>query len=332
MENSVFKNGKLQALLMGLLTVLLCLVLGDGFLGLVSYRDDPTMKILVVLPGMAVFTLGLFLPPWLFRKRVHKRDTFLNIPLYAVSFFLLRGLFEERVFLTQHFFLRKHLPGFFSIPGEQFLPPLLLVGILWGVQWFFLDGFSNVPESKDQEKMPNIPSPERLPEKKIEVRNTIILLALSLVLFCGFLFFPAALYARDKLHEKYALDHEFTVQFDQDGMAAYYFNSGYVLGKDYFAVDLKYLSYFPDDLSGDVLIGLEIQEEEDGPYIPYHHSYGDNFYAKPELLSPGSYGYFHLAYKYRGEPKNYRFVIQTNDPGIEEATFYIFGRMNGFFK
>ena len=310
MENSVFKSGKFQALLMGLLTVLLCLVLGDGFLGLVSYRDDPTMKILVVLPGMAVFTLGLFLPPWLFRKRVHKRDTFLNIPLYAVSFFLLRGLFEERVFLTQHFFLRKHLPGFFSIPGEQFLLPLLLVGSLWGVQWFFLSACSSVPPKQRTREQETSDYPAvRNKLQKIKHTSTTVLIALMIPL-CISLFFLPLMYPAIK--DWLIFDERIELFFDDEHASYIYdFSNRHWLISTFSDLKVKYpITNISVDGSRRINAALYVEDKSE---------YEMCFTFQ---LDPGEVGIYDLPYQ--KQYRHYRIIFYPEDADLQEAVIILY--------
>lgn len=251
----IFTQGKRNALLMGLLTLLLCLVLGDGLLGMVSYRDDPTMRALVVLPGIAVFLVGLFLPPWLFRKTVHRRDTFLNIPLYFLAFYLLRSFFENRVFLTQHRFLMAYISGFIYIPGEKLIAPAMAVGLMWGVGWFMLSNLSQAEDPRNirlerKKAKEQAPKRELTEEEQAKRRKKWLLAGVALVLFCLGAWTAASVWVYQnkdmvdqKIQETYGLNKRIQLDFGRKGtnMQIFHSHMGFAFGKQYDYIQVTFL-------------------------------------------------------------------------------------------
>ena len=242
-----FTRGKRDALLMGIFTLLLCLVLGDGLLGMVSYRDDPTMRALVVLPGIAVFLVGLFLPPWLFRKTVHKRDTFWNLPLYFLAFFLLRSFFQDRVFLTQHYFLRPYISGFLYIPGDKLLAPVLAVALMWGAGWFMLSNLSLAEDPRNirlerKRAKEQMPKKELTKEEQAKRRKRWLLSGVALVIFCLGAWITASVWVyqnkdmiEQKIQEAYGLNRRIELRFGKNGANTPTIRGhmGFAFGKQY---------------------------------------------------------------------------------------------------
>lgn len=283
-----FTQGKRNALLMGVLTLLLCLVLGDGLLGMVSYRDDPTMRALIVLPGMLTFGVGLLLPPWLFRKAVHKRDTFLNIPLYFLAFYLLRSFFEDRVFLTQHYFLQPYISGFIYIPGEKIILPAMAVGLMWGVGWFML---SNLSQAEDPRERPAEPIEEA--EKSVQKKRSFLLILLCVAVFLAFLglggwfIWNAIVYQNQdaieqKIQDTYGLDEIVELTFDENGTAVYRGNFEFAFGKWYNCIQLTFLTVSPTGSSQDIsVVGYG---KEEGEFILH---YGIGRFTEEDILLLG---------------------------------------------
>lgn len=326
-----FTQGKRGALLMGALTVLLCLVLGDGVLGMVSYRDDPTMKTLVVLPGILTFFAGLFLPPWLFRKTVHKRDTLLNLPLYLLVFFPLRSFFEDRVFLTQHFFLRPVFSGFLSLPGEGLLAPVMAMGLMWGTGWFMLSNLSRAEDPRGEclerarAKEPSLTEEELSERKKIQIASLA-----ALLLFCAVFAWAAgsSYIAKNmdaielKIHDTYALDNIMEFTFDENGEASYTISNGYAFGKRYWSVRVTFLSCAPVGDCDDISVML--YNKENGEFSPAE-------YAPDYQPETGDQAEFYFYYTHKGEIKDYQLHFFTADPAIKTAAFYIEGQPKNFF-
>ena len=340
----VFTQGKRNALLMGALTLLLCLVLGDGLLGMVSYRDDPTMRALVVLPGIAVFLVGLFLPPWLFRKTVHKRDTFWNLPLYFLAFYLLRSFFQDRVFLTQHYFLQPYISGFIYIPGEKIILPAMAVGLMWGVGWFVL---SNLSQAEDPREKPAKPTGEA--EQPAQKKRSLLPILLCVAVLLGFSVFVSWLMLdslvwknRDAIEqtiqERYGLNEIVELTFDENGTAIYRGEMDFAFGKQYFYTQTTFLSFSPTGSSQD--ISVTGYQKEDGEFRPSYGVYReteDGFIPVHEIdttdtpifLNTVIFDPFRTFDK--DQKEDYELHFTTQDPAIKTVTLHIEGMPQEFF-
>lgn len=336
---ALFAQGKRNALLMGVLTVLLCLVLGDGLLGMVSYRDDPTMRALVVLPGITVFLVGLFLPPWLFRKTVHKRDTFWNLPLYFLAFYLLRSFFQDRVFLTQHYFLRPYISGFIYIPGEKIILPAMAVGLMWGVGWFVL---SNLSQAEDPRKtrLEQAKEKQGKPEKGLFLLAGVILIFLCLG---GWFTLNALVYQNkgaieQRIQDVYGLDDIVELHFDETGTAIYRGEMDFAFDKQYGYVRLTFLSFSPIGSSQDIsVVGYQkedgefrlsygVYRETDEGFIPAHKI---DVTDMPTFLNTVIFDPFWAFDK--DQKEDYELHFTTQDPAIKTVTLHIEGMPQEFF-
>lgn len=335
----IFTQGKRNALLMGLLTLLLCLVLGDGLLGMVSYRDDPTMRVLVVLPGIFTFGVGLLLPPWLFRKTVHKRDTFWNLPLYFLAFFLLRSFFEDRVFLTQHRFLMAYISGFIYIPGEKLIAPAMAVGLMWGVGWFMLSNLS-LAEGPRKARLEQAKEKQGKPEKGLFLLAGVILVFLCLG---GWFTLNALVYQNkgaieQRIQDVYGLDDIVELHFDETGTAIYQGEMDFAFGKQYFYTQTTFLSFSPTGSSQDISVtGYQkengefrpsygvYRETEDG-FIPVHEIDATN---TPIFLNTVIFDPFRTFDK--DQTEDYELHFTTQDPAIKTVTLHIEGMPQEFF-
>jgi len=118
------KQGYFYAFVMGVLTVLVCMVIADGFIGIegtihdyVEYEDghhefalkvsDPT--------GRIMFRLGLFCIPALFAWKTKVKYTWINLPLYMAAWYICYFIFGESV---KHRYLAHPSRGFISFGNE----------------------------------------------------------------------------------------------------------------------------------------------------------------------------------------------------------------------
>lgn len=329
-----FIQGKRNALLMGVLTLLLCLVLGDGLLGMVSYRDDPTMRALIVLPGIAVFLVGLFLPPWLFRKTVHKRDTIWNLPLYFLSFYLLRSFFQDRVFLTQHYFLQPYISGFLYIPGEKIILPAMAVGLMWGVGWFVL---SNLSQAEDPRKarLEQAKKKQGKPEKGLLLLAGVILVFLCLG---GWFTLNALVYQNkgaieQRIQDVYGLDEIVELHFDETGTAVYRGDFEFAFGVWYDCIQLTFLTVSPTGSSQDIsVVGYGKEEGE------FTLHYGIGRFTEEDILllgEPELSAFLNVVniipFVGVDDDTNFELHFTTRDPDIQAVTCRIQGMPQEFF-
>ena len=126
----------LFALLLGLCTVIVCLAVADGLIGVEGSIGDPEWNDAGELvaytlhvrdsTGRIIFRLGLFLLPILFAARVRPGHTWINLPLYVLSWYVLSAVFGSH---ANHRFLAHPPQGFISI-GEG-LSPFITAVFLW---------------------------------------------------------------------------------------------------------------------------------------------------------------------------------------------------------
>lgn len=119
MENKR-KQGYIYALIIGMLTVLVCMVIADGFIGIegtihdyIEYADghhefalkvsDPT--------GRIIFWVGILGIPVLFSRKTKVRYTWVNLPLYLAAWYICSWVFGESV---KHRYLAHPAQGFIS--------------------------------------------------------------------------------------------------------------------------------------------------------------------------------------------------------------------------
>lgn len=137
MENES-RQGYVYAILMGLLTVLVCMVIADGFVGIEGtihdYKEfadghhefalkvsDPT--------GRIIFWIGLLAIPVLFSRKTKVKYTWVNLPLYLAAWYLCSWIFGESV---KHRYLAHPAQGFISF-GEEFIS-IGTTFIFWVIQ------------------------------------------------------------------------------------------------------------------------------------------------------------------------------------------------------
>ena len=133
----------LFAFLLGLLTVIICLAIGDGLIGvagtlgeciyddsgeLVEYTlhvKDPTGKI--------IFWSGLLLLPVILAYWIRPRYTWINLPLFVLSWYILSAIFGSH---ANHYFLAHPARGFISF-FEEF-DPFIVAVFMWLTQLIVL--------------------------------------------------------------------------------------------------------------------------------------------------------------------------------------------------
>ena len=133
----------LSAFLLGLLTVIICLVIGDGLIGvagtlgeciydesgeLIEYTlhvKDPTGKI--------IFWSGLLLLPVIPAYLIRPRHTWINLPLFVVAWYMLSAVLGSH---ANHYFLAHPARGFISLFDE--LDPFIVAVFMWLTQLLVL--------------------------------------------------------------------------------------------------------------------------------------------------------------------------------------------------
>ena len=133
----------LLAFVLGLLTVVICLAIGDGLLGvagtlgectydeygeLIEYTvhvKDPTGKI--------IFWSGLLLFPVILAYWIRPRHTWINLPLFVLSWYVLSAIFGSH---GNHYYLAHPARGFISLFEE--LAPFQVALFLWLTQLIVL--------------------------------------------------------------------------------------------------------------------------------------------------------------------------------------------------
>lgn len=137
MENKKVQ-GYMYAVIMGLLTAIICLVIADGLVGVAGtikdFKDlgngyheftlstsDPT--------GRYVFWIGLLGLPVLFASKVKVKYTWVNLPIYLMTWYICSGIFGES---PKHRYLAHPARGWITI-GEG-LEPFSVMIMLWLVQ------------------------------------------------------------------------------------------------------------------------------------------------------------------------------------------------------
>jgi len=123
MENKR-KQGYLYAFVIGVLTVLVCMVIADGFIGIagtihdyIEYEDGTHEFMLKVSDptGRIIFRIGLFCIPVLFAWKTKVKYTWINLPLYMAAWYICYFIFGESV---KHRYLAHPAQGFISFGNE----------------------------------------------------------------------------------------------------------------------------------------------------------------------------------------------------------------------
>ena len=128
---------------LGILTAIICLAIGDGLIGvagtlgecvydesgeLIEYTlhvKDPTGKI--------IFWSGLLLLPVILAYLIRPRHTWINIPLFVLSWYILSAIFGSH---ANHYFLAHPARGFISF-FEEF-DPFIVAVFMWLTQLIVL--------------------------------------------------------------------------------------------------------------------------------------------------------------------------------------------------
>ena len=133
----------LFSFLLGILTAIICLASGDGLIGvagtlgecvydesgeLIEYAlhvKDPT--------GRIIFWSGLLLLPMILAYLIRPRHTWINLPLFVLSWYILSAIFGSH---ANHYFLAHPARGFISF-FEEFYPFIVAV-FMWLTQLIVL--------------------------------------------------------------------------------------------------------------------------------------------------------------------------------------------------
>ena len=132
MLNEKFRKRLLSAVLLGVLTVLFCLVLADGIIGMnawESYRRDA-----LILPGGIVFFVSIVGLPILFSRWTSPLYTLVNIPVIYVLFFPVEALFDN-----VDLYRDPDLMLFFLLDGSFDFMPDWLDALLVAVVFFVIE-------------------------------------------------------------------------------------------------------------------------------------------------------------------------------------------------
>jgi len=137
MENKR-KQGYLYAFFIGLLTVFVCMVIADGFIGIAGtihdYKEfeDGTHEFTLKVSdptGRIIFWIGLLAVPVLFSLKTKVKYTWINLPLYMAAWYICYFIFGESV---KHQYLAHPAQGFISF-GNEFTS-ITTTLIFWIVQ------------------------------------------------------------------------------------------------------------------------------------------------------------------------------------------------------
>ncbi len=137
MENKR-KQGYTYAVIMGLLTVFVCMVIADGFVGIAGtihdYKElaDGTHEFMLKVSdptGRIIFRIGLLVIPVLFSLKTKVRYTWVNLPLYLVAWYICFWIFGESV---KHQYLAHPAQGFISFGNE--ITSVTTTLLFWTVQ------------------------------------------------------------------------------------------------------------------------------------------------------------------------------------------------------
>ena len=133
----------LFSFLLGILTVIICLAIGDGLIGvagtlgecvydesgeLIEYAlhvKDPT--------GRIIFWSGLLLLPMILAYLIRPRHTWINLPLFVLSWYILSAIFGSH---ANHYFFAHPARGFISF-FEEF-DPFIVAVFMWLTQLIVL--------------------------------------------------------------------------------------------------------------------------------------------------------------------------------------------------
>jgi len=133
----------LYAFLLGLLTVIICLAIGDGLIGVAGTLGDCIFDESGALTeytlhvkdpiGKIIFWSGLVLLPVILAYWIHPRHTWINLPLFVLAWYILSAIFGSH---ANHYFLAHPARGFISF-FEEF-DPFIVAVFLWLIQLIVL--------------------------------------------------------------------------------------------------------------------------------------------------------------------------------------------------
>ena len=137
MENKKVQ-GYVYAVIMGLLTSIICLAIADGWIGVAGTIKDfedlgngyHTFTLSTSDPtGRYIFWIGLLGLPVLFASKVKVKYTCVNLPIYLLAWYICSGIFGDS---PKHQYLAHPARGWLTI-GEG-LEPFSVMIMLWLVQ------------------------------------------------------------------------------------------------------------------------------------------------------------------------------------------------------
>ena len=133
----------LYAFLLGLLTVIICLAIGDGLIGVAGTLGDciydesgalTEYTLHVKDPiGKIIFWSGLVLLPVILAYRIRPRHTWINLPLFVLAWYILSAIFGSH---ANHDFLAHPARGFIRF-FEEF-DPFIVAVFMWLIQLIVL--------------------------------------------------------------------------------------------------------------------------------------------------------------------------------------------------
>lgn len=129
------KKSYLLSLLLGLLTVIVCLAIADGMIGVIGtigdYTEDEFGNVEFTLhvkdpTGRIIFGAGLILLPLIFGWFISPKHTWVNLLLYLLAWYALSAIFGSQV---NHRFLAHPSTGFIDFFSE--FTPFFTTLYLW---------------------------------------------------------------------------------------------------------------------------------------------------------------------------------------------------------
>ena len=129
----------LFAFVLGLLTVIVCLSIGDGLFGVAGtlgdciYDESGELIEYTVhvrdYTGKIIFWSGLLFLPVILAYRIRPRHTWINLPLFVAAWYVLSAIFGSH---GNHYYLAHPARGFISLFDE--LDPFFVAVFLWLTQ------------------------------------------------------------------------------------------------------------------------------------------------------------------------------------------------------
>ena len=133
----------LFAFVLGLLTVIVCLAIGDGLFGVAGtlgdciYDESGELIEYTVhvrdYTGKIIFWSGLLLFPVILAYWIRPRHTWINLPLFVLSWYVLSAIFGSH---GNHYYLAHPTRGFISFFEE--LDPFFVAVFMWLTQLIVL--------------------------------------------------------------------------------------------------------------------------------------------------------------------------------------------------